>query len=103
MQRDRLCGPARLRVGVGEVVPRVQGAGVVPVPGPLGLSRATATARFSGFITPRKPARWPPLTSRHRTGTHQTVPTVLPGRETDQQRATLKLFGAAAPLGVVLR
>jgi hypothetical protein len=50
-----------------------------------------------------KPARWPPLTSRHRAGNHQTVPTVLPVRETDQQRAMLKLFGAAATFGVVLR
>ena len=42
------------------------------------------------------------LTSRHRTGHRQTAP-ALPLCETDQQWAMLKLFGAAATFGVVLR
>jgi hypothetical protein len=43
------------------------------------------------------------LTSRHRTGHHQTRAAALPLCETDQQWAMLKLFGAAATFGVVLR
>jgi hypothetical protein len=82
---------------------RKPGIELLREPAPQALTLGIRPPRDLRDLSHPKNLRWPPLRSQHRTGDHQTVPTVLPVRETDQQWAMLKLFGAAATFGVVLR
>jgi hypothetical protein len=83
---------------------RKHGIELLREPGPQALTLGTRPPHdLRDLSRPEDLRGGRPPTSRHRAGNHQTAPTVLPVRETDQQWAMLKLFGAAATFGVVLR